>query len=48
MTMAFGMGVDIPDIRVIHYRPRGDIKSYFQERGYRCARRNGEPVVRIS
>lgn len=33
-TIAFGMGVDIPDIRtVIHYGPSGDIESYFQESG---------------
>lgn len=33
-TVAFGMGVDIPDIhRVIHYGPPGDIESYFQESG---------------
>ena len=33
-TIAFGMGVDIPDIRtVIHYGPSSDIESYFQESG---------------
>lgn len=33
-TIAFGMGVDIPDIRhVIHYGPATDINDYFQESG---------------
>lgn len=33
-TVAFGMGVDIPDVRtVIHYGPAGDVESYFQESG---------------
>ena len=33
-TIAFGMGVDIPDIRrVIHYGPAADIDDYFQESG---------------
>lgn len=33
-TIAFGMGVDISDIRlVIHYGPSGDIDDYFQESG---------------
>ncbi len=31
-TIAFGMGVDIPDVRtIIHYGPCSDIESYFQE-----------------
>ena len=33
-TIAFGMGVDISDIRfVIHYGPSSDIDDYFQESG---------------
>ena len=37
-TIAFGMGVDIPDIRtVIHFGPSSDIDDYFQESG-RCGR----------
>ena len=33
-TIAFGMGVDISDIRfVIHYGPASDIDDYFQESG---------------
>ena len=33
-TIAFGMGVDIPDIRtVIHFGPSSDVDDYFQESG---------------
>ena len=33
-TTAFGMGVDVPNIRtVIHFGPPGDIDDYFQESG---------------
>ena len=33
-TIAFGMGVDIPDVRtIILYGPCNDIESYFQESG---------------
>ena len=33
-TIAFGMGVDISDIRtVIHYRPSADVDEYLQEAG---------------
>ncbi len=33
-TIAFGMGVDIPDIRtVVHYGPSSDVDDYLQEAG---------------
>lgn len=33
-TVAFGMGVDIPDVQtVIHYGHLGNVESYVQERG---------------
>lgn len=40
-TVAFGMGVQVPDIRnVIHWGPSKDILSYWQEVG-RCSRDGG-------
>ena len=33
-TIAFGMGVDVPNVRtVIHYGPSSDVDDYFQESG---------------
>lgn len=41
-TIAFGMGVDIPDIQtVIHYGPSSDVDDYIQEAGH--AGRDGQP-----
>ena len=42
-TAAFGMGLDCPNVRIIHWGPPSDIESYIQETG-RAGRDGGKAI----
>ena len=45
-TIAFGMGLDCPDVRrIIHWGRSGDMKQYVQETGW--AGRDGLPAIAV-
>ena len=45
-TVAFGIGLDCPNVRIIHWGPPSDIESYIQEIG-RAGRYEGKAIFTL-